>query len=218
MGMAMMGIVVVGIVAPAVLVLILARAVHVAAPGPVPAMVISGIGSMVVAAVLVHFLVEPGLVTVSRHWPVLPALPMIQGLALVVLAETLKVWSIRWTLSIAGGLTWRRFAVLAAWTGAGVAVTQTCLPLFMHGDAAQVAASVALAPMHVLSAVVAAWLLWRRMTAAAFGLSIILPALCVALSVSPAMAWWTAAVIGAAVLVPAALALSRPDALDRAVP
>ncbi len=218
MGMVMTGVIVAGVVAPAALVLILSRVAGATAPGPVPAMVISGIGSMVVAAVLVHFLVEPGVVMASRHWPVLSALPMIQALAMVVLGETLKVWSIRWALLVTDGLTWRRFAILAAWTGAGVAAAQTCLQIYMHGSAAPVAAGLALAPVHVLSAVVAAWLLWRRMTAAAFGLSIVVPGLCVVLSVSPAMAWLSAAVVGMIVLVPAIVALSRPDALNGAMP
>lgn len=208
-------IVLAGIVVPAALVLILAGAWRIAAGGLVPGMVISGIGTLAVAAVVAHFLAEPIVVMASRHWPVLTALPLVEGLLTLVLAEGLKVWSIRWALIMNDGLTWRRFGILAAWTGAGFALADTCLQFYRHGGDLPLLQSLAMGPMHVVNAVIAAWALWRGahgggrfFTMAAFGLAIGLHATFAYLAPT---AGWGMGLAVVALLAAALFALSRPD-------
>lgn len=224
-GMEMFEVVLAGIIAPAALVLIWGRACRVTTGGLAPGMVVSGIGSLAVAAVVAHFVVEPGVTMASRYWTVLPALPMIQLVATVLLAEALKIWSLRWSLDVTDDLTWRRFAILAGWTGAGFAAAETCLHVFRHGDDAMLLRSLAIAPLHVLNAIIGAALLWRGvqhgsrlMTIAAIGVSAGLHVLFTWLAAGDVLGGWGIPVAVLAMLVPSAMLLVRPDNHRKATP
>ncbi len=223
--MEMFEVVLAGIIAPAALVLIWGRACRVTTGGLAPGMVVSGIGSLAVAAVIAYFVVEPLVTMVSRHWTVLPALPLIQVVVTVLLAEGLKIWSLHWSLVVTDDLTWRRFAILAAWTGAGFAAAETCLHVFRSGDDAMLLRSLAIAPLHVLNAIIGAWLLWRGiqggsrlMTIAAFAVSAGLHVLFTWLAMGNVLGGWGMPLAVAAMLVPSAMLLVRPDDTRRAAP
>lgn len=223
--MEMFEVVLAGVIAPAALVLIWGRACRVTTGGLAPGMVVSGIGSLAVAAVVAHFVVEPGVTMVSRYWTVLPTLPMVEVVATILMAEALKIWSLRWSLVVTDDLTWRRFAILAAWTGAGFAAAETFLHVFRNGDEAMLWRSLAVAPLHVLNAIIGGWLLWRGMQRGSHVLTIAAVAVSAALHVlfawtatSNLLGGWGIPIVVLAMLLPAALLLVRPDDTRRAAP
>lgn len=60
--------------------------------------------------------------------------------------------------------TWRRYAIAAAWIGAGFAGAENCLYILRHGSGVVIARAFTATPFHVLNTIVAARLLWLGVT------------------------------------------------------
>jgi len=94
--------------------------------------------------------------------PVLPAgwVPMIRAFLLIGLVEELAKTALIYAQLFKRGLSWRRYAIAAAWIGAGFAGAENCLYILSHGVDVVFMRSFTATPFHVLNAVVAARLLW----------------------------------------------------------
>lgn len=145
-----------GVLAPMVLVSILNRVFFVrGTPGGL------GLFAAGAAAAFIALITE----RVLWAWfdPVLPA-----GWALVIRAflmiglveELAKTALIYAQLSERRAISWRRYAIVAAWIGAGFAGAENCLYILSHGGDVVFIRTFTATPFHVLNAVVAARLLW----------------------------------------------------------
>lgn len=214
----------VGMIAPVILVFLLRRAFRVPADRLGWRMLAGGIASVLLALPLELMVIEPGVALAVRFWPDWRAAYLADAVMVGLIEELLKIGVIYWLLAKSTTLTWRRFAILAAWTGAGFAGAENWLYIQRHGGEVMILRSFTASPMHVLNAIVAARLLWqgaqenaRDMTVAAFCLSVILHASYNSLiSISKVVSWtFLLALLVIAVFAWAALS-RRDEPLSRA--
>ncbi len=173
----------VGIIAPAALILGLRLLFRVPADRLALPMIAGGIASALLAILPEVALMGRAVAVATRYWDDMRAAEIAEAAVTATIEEMLKVGVVYWLLARSTDLTWRRFAILAAWTGAGFAGIENLIYIFSQGGDVMIVRSFTASPMHVLNAIIAARLLWlgaqekaRDMTIAAFCLSIFLHA------------------------------------------
>ncbi len=206
-----------GFMAPAGLVLVLGRIFRIAGGRLSYLMLLGGAGCVLVA-IAAEFLAEPGAGLIGRHWRDQKIALLIDALIVATIEELLKVGIMYRLLTKADGMSWRRFAILSAWTGVGFAAAENWTYVARYGGDVMILRSFTASWVHVLNAIVAARLLWlgaqegaRDMTIAAFCLSIVLHAAYNYLVSIYQIAGWTFLVALITIAGFAGAAMSRRD-------